>query len=145
MELMVVVIVIGVIAGFAIPSFQKANQKGRERIMFTVLHGFKGAIEIYKARHGHYLIHDFDYSSAWLWSSTGSGDLEDQLGIQPVSIDSDISLHYRSNTDGTQFVVHIWDWESGCELELDQSLKDPCRRFGTCLAYPNCIGPQSLP
>lgn len=54
MELLIVVIIIGVIAGFAIPGYQKtmARQKVKRLILTATLIG--GAQEIYKAKNGRY-------------------------------------------------------------------------------------------
>ncbi len=54
MELVIVVVIIGVIAGFAIPSYEKAMEKGREKTAIVKLEGIAGGIKIYKAKHGSY-------------------------------------------------------------------------------------------
>lgn len=54
MELMVVVIVVGVIAAFAIPNYTKANNRAEERQMIVNLRSIISAQEIYKAQNGSY-------------------------------------------------------------------------------------------
>lgn len=54
MELIIVVVIIGVIAGFAIPSYQKTMVRQQVRKAFMNVHIIAGAQEIYKARNGRY-------------------------------------------------------------------------------------------
>lgn len=54
MELMVVVVVVGLMAAFALPNYTKANNKAEERQMITNLRAIVAAQEIYKAQHGDY-------------------------------------------------------------------------------------------
>lgn len=54
LELILVVIVIGIIAAFAIPSMDKALEKSRYRRMRLNLLTIHSALEIYKARNGTY-------------------------------------------------------------------------------------------
>lgn len=54
MELMIVVVVIGIIAGFAIPSYQKAIEKNEERTAIVKLQAIRAGMQIYKAKHGSY-------------------------------------------------------------------------------------------
>lgn len=54
MELMVVVIIVGIMAAFAIPSYTKANNKAEERQMIVNLRSIIAAQEIYKAQKGNY-------------------------------------------------------------------------------------------
>ena len=54
MELMVVVIIVGIIAAFAIPNYTKANNRAEERQMIINLRSIITAEEIYKAQEGNY-------------------------------------------------------------------------------------------
>ena len=54
MELMVVVIIVGIMAAFAVPSYTKANNKAEERQMIVNLRSIIAAQEIYKAQKGDY-------------------------------------------------------------------------------------------
>lgn len=54
MELVIVVVIVGIIAAFAIPSYNKSMQKAREQAVVAQLVVVHGASEIYKARHGGY-------------------------------------------------------------------------------------------
>lgn len=54
MELIIVVVIIGVIAGFAIPSYQKAMSRQKVKRLIVTANLLTGAQEIYKARNGRY-------------------------------------------------------------------------------------------
>jgi len=54
MELIIVVVIIGIIAGFAIPGYQKAMAKQKARRLILTARLIDGAQEIYKARNGRY-------------------------------------------------------------------------------------------
>ena len=134
MELIVVVVIIGVIAGFAIPSFQKAYLRGREKAIVVVLQGTKGALEIYKARHGHYLIHN----PGWVEAE----ELENELGIHFPPM-SGVSWHYASNPDGTNFGMHGFYYENPTDrFEVEISVMNLCCRpeWNPCPSYPICAG-----
>ena len=53
-ELMIVVVIIGVIAGFAIPGYQKAIEKNEERVAHVKLRAIGAGMKIYNAKHGDY-------------------------------------------------------------------------------------------
>lgn len=54
MELIIVVMIISVIAGFAIPSYQKAIEKNEEKTSIVKLQSIVGGMKIYKAKYGSY-------------------------------------------------------------------------------------------
>lgn len=54
MELMVAVVIVGLMAAFAIPSYNKAVNKAEERQMTTNLRSIIAAQEVYKAKNGDY-------------------------------------------------------------------------------------------
>ena len=54
MELIIVVMIISVIAGFAIPSYQKAIEKNEEKTAVVKLQSIVGGMKIYKAKYGGY-------------------------------------------------------------------------------------------
>lgn len=71
MELLIVVIIIGVIAGFAIPNYKKAMAKQKAKRLILTARLIDGAQEIYKARNGRYWC-DFSVSCMQL-SEINSG------------------------------------------------------------------------
>ena len=54
MELIIVVVIIGIIAGFAIPSYQKAMARQQVKRLILTANLIAGAQEIYKAKNGQY-------------------------------------------------------------------------------------------
>lgn len=64
MELMIVVVIIGVIAGFTIPSYQKAIEKNKEKTAIVKLAGIVGGMKIYKAKHGNWPAFDMTNRTA---------------------------------------------------------------------------------
>lgn len=54
MELMIAIVIVGIMAAFAIPSYTKAVNKAEERQMMTNLRAIVAAQEIYKAQNGNY-------------------------------------------------------------------------------------------
>lgn len=56
MEIMITVVLIGVIAGFAIPNYERAMNKARERDAIVQLSLIHSACQIYKAQHGGYFV-----------------------------------------------------------------------------------------
>src|SRR3989338_8918501 len=54
MELMIVVVIIGIIAGFAIPSYQKAMARQQVKRLILTANLIAGAQEIYKTKNGRY-------------------------------------------------------------------------------------------
>lgn len=54
MELIIVVMIIGVMAGFAVPGYQKAMARQKVKRLIMTANLLTGAQEIYKARNGRY-------------------------------------------------------------------------------------------
>jgi type II secretory pathway pseudopilin PulG len=63
MEIMITVIIVSVIAGFGIASFQKAGDKNIERGLFVDLRVIMSAMEIYRVRHQGYVPGAVDLST----------------------------------------------------------------------------------
>ncbi|HCI45081.1 MAG TPA: hypothetical protein DE315_06095 [Candidatus Omnitrophica bacterium] len=95
MELMIVVVIIGIIAGFAIPSYQKAMARQQVKRLILTANLIAGAQEIYKARNGRY----------WCDGSPACSDLNNinaSLGIQIIP---------ESGVTYTTFAPTIQDFE----------------------------------
>lgn len=54
MELIIVTVILGIIAGFAIPGYQKATARQQVKRLILTANLVAGAQEIYKARNGRY-------------------------------------------------------------------------------------------
>ena len=54
LELILVVILIGVMAGYGVPSYQRAIEKNEERVAIVKLQTIVAGMKIYQAKHGDY-------------------------------------------------------------------------------------------
>jgi len=133
MEVLITAVLIGIIAAFAIPSFNKAINTNRERSVLQGCRSLQGALEVYKAKNGTYYIHD----SGWLgMADVGLGALGVALEVD-FYIEDNIDYHYQSDAAGTTYVLHCDDVLLGYELELTES-SGPCCQFGVCPTYGGC-------
>ena len=90
-ELMIVVIIVGIIAGFSIPAFQKSTSKGQLRQVRANLFAISAANEVYKARNGNYW--PTTVGSTVPAGQTGTGGLTQinaALGVSLVSTDANV-------------------------------------------------------
>jgi prepilin-type N-terminal cleavage/methylation domain-containing protein len=129
MELMIAVILIGVIAGFGIPNYQKAVQKGRERSAILHLKTIYGANEIYRARAGSY--------------APGSGlNLTGINSVMAVNIvDTSMTYSYTRSSATTYSATAAWTGTNPFTVRVNQNpitASNPCCSAGTCLIVPNC-------
>ncbi len=53
-EIMLVVVIIGILAGIGVPQYLKTVQKAKQRDVMAMLYLIKGAQEIYHGKHGTY-------------------------------------------------------------------------------------------
>ena len=127
MELMVVVIIIGIIAAFAIPNYNKSVQKAHERDMLTQLISIHAANLLYRSYNGDY------------WDTGGAdkntAEINSALSINIIA-GSGTTYNYNS-ADGSGFTATAtWD---PCDLSVTEAPIDsnnPCRASGagTCLS-----------
>lgn len=96
MELMVAIVVVGLMAAFAIPSYNKAVNKSEERQMIVNLRSIISAQEIYKAKNG-------DYWPAAVFSiPTGNKGLSDLNPALRLSVVNDSKYDYQCNSTANQ-------------------------------------------
>lgn len=133
MELMIVVVIIGIIAGFAIPNYGKAVQKAHERDMLAQLTSIHAANLLYRSYEGKY------------WDTGGAdktlADINSTLSLNIIA-NSGTTYNYNS-ADGSTFTATA-DWDGGtCVLQVTQapiSTTNPCWLSGTCVSVPGCSG-----
>lgn len=106
MELLLVVVILGVIAGFAIPSYQKAMARQKVKRLILTANLIAGAQEIYKARNGRY------------WCEMGSPECPDlnsinaNLGINIVPESGEMTYWTFTRLSwGNRFKIIITDGE----------------------------------
>ena len=92
MELLIVVVIIGVIAGFAIPGYQKAMEKATEKNAIIKLQSIIAGMKIYRAKNGSYPAFDMpDLTS-----------INTNLGLSVVP---DTMSYYCAQNDGVDVNV----------------------------------------
>lgn len=137
MELMIVVVSLGLIAGFAIPSYQKAVDRSYERDGINSLILLSGVQEVYRARNG-------DYWPAFTGDCGGGNcgiadGLNTALGVN--IIENNVSYFCAAQAGPGSYACYAS--RAGYLLYIDQSMPPnppnvPCCEFGTCPTAPDC-------
>ena len=129
MELMICIVVIGLLASFGIPNYQKSVRKGYERNAILNLKTIHGANEIYRARIGQY----------------APGIALDLAGINSALsidiIDGNMAYFYERIDDFTYFTDAAWGGANAFTVSIDQtpiSDANPCCSAGVCQIVPAC-------
>lgn len=124
-ELMIVIIILGIIVGFALPNYQKSLQKAYEKDAIIQLQAIKAANQLYQAQTGDYLV--------------GSGfDLDDINSNLRLNILSNNMTYTYESADGSDFLATA-SWVSGSNNftiqidELPMSTSNPCCVSANCL------------
>jgi len=129
-ELFVVVVIISIIAAFAIPSFQKVARKNRERRAALHLRTIHGANEIYRAKSGgEYL--------------PGAGLNLGQInaGLSINIIDTEMTYSYTRSALVAYTATAAWAGGGAFTLRVNQNAlsgSNPCCLAGACLILPGC-------
>ena len=126
-EMIIVVITLGVVAGFALPSYTKALQKARERDAITQLAVIHAANTLYRSRVGTYYVNP----------SGTVNDINTNLGISIIPGDN--TYTYSSN-DGTTFTASATDGNYTIEADEGALINgtNPCCSGGSCRATNDC-------
>lgn len=121
-ELMVVFVVVALIAGFAIPTYDRAIRRSIERDAVVGLQAIRGALKIYKARYG-------SFPNVNLATYT---DINTTLGINIVP--NRVDYIYTYNAGISSIEADAGDWIISLN---DLASTDPigCTVAGTC---PTC-------
>ena len=129
-ELMVVIVLISIIAMFAIPNYTKAIRKSYERDMVTQAKLVHGANKIYKA-------HSTAYWSTGGVPETDVAVINSNLGLNLIS-QGGMTYSYNS-LDGSAFGLTItWDDFSIFINESVISTGNPCCLAGSCPSLGAC-------
>ena len=130
MELMVVIFLIGVIAAFALPNYDKSIRKAHERDMVEQLKSLHAANLMYKARNGTY------------WVTGGVSDIlviNSTLGIHLISNEGTV---YSYNSGGVAYLAEAVLPSIGTVIRVSQaplSATNPCCVTLNCLSiFTNC-------
>lgn len=137
MELIIVTIIIGIIAAFAIPNYQKSIEKSYERREYLNLLAINGAQAIYKAKNGVYF---------------GGGSMtipEINAGLG-LNLQSDGKFFYSCATPGPWWYgcrATRTDWVyqlctgNGRDIKNQIICSPPCcdNNGGDCPSIPQCV------
>lgn len=128
MELMVVVVLVGIIAAFAIPNYQKAVRRGHERDMIMQLTALHGGCEIYKAKTGAY----------WTGSISDLPTINETFQINIISLNDETSYEYQSPFAGPGTYRATATW-SGTTIGVDQNPIDAANNPFCIMPAGNCL------
>ena len=146
MELLIVVVIIGIIAAFAIPNYKKAIAKARERSAVSQLMTLHAANQLYKAQTNSY----------WQANSNSLKEINQNLGISLLA--DGFSYSYSSSNPETYETYAAWNKENehytirlteeaifteSSDNNTSSSVKtnyNPCCfvSAGTCPSLPSC-------
>ncbi len=133
-ELMIVVILIGVIASFGIPSFAKMLRKSHERSAIMGLTALSAANTIYEARNGEYYQGAGDITV--INSNLSINILEDGLTYAYASSAVDAYEATATWTGGVNFTVGVD--QRPIILDKTNPEVNPCCLDGVCPTLPAC-------
>ena len=132
MELMIVVVLIGVVASFAIPNYQKSIRKSHEKDAALQLTALHAANMMYKANAGDYLV----------GSGLGKDEINSALKIN--LIENELTYQYTSS-DGISFqATAAFNSDNPFVIEVDErplekDVNPCCASSGSsCLSLPQC-------
>jgi len=132
MELMVVVLLIGIIAAFAIPSYDRSVRKAHERDMVEQLKVLHAASLIYRANNGGY------------WDTAGGDEnnlatINTALAINIIANDQTAYVYNGALGGGSYSAAATWDDFTVDIDEASVSATNPCcGTWDLCPSLPNC-------
>lgn len=128
MELMVVIIIVGIIAAFAIPNYTKSIQKAHERDMLAQLTSIHAANLMYRSYDGNY------------WDTSGANkdmaEINSALSINIIASDG-TTYTYNSANGSAYTATATWGAYTMqvTEASLDTTTNPCC---DNCLSVPDC-------
>lgn len=129
MELMVVIFLIGVIAAFALPNYDKSVRKAHEQDMVAQLKTLHAANLMYNARNGTY------------WDTGANTDISTingTLGLNLISSDGTAYSYTGGPGGGSYTAAATWQTYTISVTGLPLSNGNPCCASTNCLSIPNC-------
>ena len=127
-ELIVVVVVISMVAAFAIPNYQKAIRRAHERNAILHLTTIHGANEIFRAGNREY------------WIDPDADLAEINAGLSINIIDNEMEYVYGGDADNYT-VMAIWTGTSSFTARVNQGAiggGNPCCTTGNCPILSDC-------
>ena len=126
MELLVVVIILGVVAGFALPNYRRSIERSHENDMVNQLRVIHAAALMYRAQTDVYLV-----------GTLSTDAMNSQLGLSVMS--SDGTDYTYTSADGTTFQADA-GWRN-FTIEVTNaplSANNPCCTTANCPTLPGC-------
>ena len=128
-EIVIVVIILTIIATYAMTNYTRSLNKGTERLAITQLQSIHSANALYKSNANSYLS-----TGGTTWNRTAINN-----GFNINVVNRDLTMTYVS-ADGSAFTGTA-TLDSGAVLVVDEiplGVNNPCCSAGTCLIVPNC-------
>jgi prepilin-type N-terminal cleavage/methylation domain-containing protein len=127
-ELMVVIVIIGIIAAFGIPSYTKAIQKSHERDMAAQLTVIHAANLLYRSYNGGYLAPGAVLDMAAINSA---------LSLNIIANDG-TTYSYNGNSS-TFTATATWGAYTLKVTQVSIASTNPCCQTNNCLSLANCL------
>ncbi|MBI5415358.1 MAG: prepilin-type N-terminal cleavage/methylation domain-containing protein [Candidatus Omnitrophica bacterium] len=130
-ELMVVIVIVGIIAAFGIPSYTKSIQKAHERDMAAQLTAIHAANLLYRSYNGKY----------WAGVNKNMAEINSALSLNIIANDG-TTYNYNTVDGGSTFIATA-SWGTGTvyTLKVTQvsiASTNPCCQSNNCLSLANC-------
>lgn len=135
MELMVVIILIGVIAAFAMPNYDKSIRKAHEQDIREQLKALHAANLMYNAGNGTY----WDTAGA---AVTDISMINNTLGMHLISNDG-TAYAYTGAAGGSRYTATA-TWK-GYRIDVTQVPLSTTGTFNPCCGTSNCLSISSCP
>ena len=128
MEQMIVIIIIGIMVGFAIPNYNRSVERAYEQDAVMQLSAIHAAEQVYYAKEGAYWPTDTNYSADQINAILHTNIIEN--GLTFTCIPSALSFQCTAQRTGGIFTIQI--------ISGALAAKNPCCSAGTCPTVQGC-------
>ena len=137
-EMLVVVLIIGILAGIALPQYQMAVTKAKVASILPLMRRWKDALAEYKLQHGSYVTEDNQHPDADTLGANWPSDWE--CGDDGIECISDYWNECYANEENTGYVYcyHSIDNNNGFQITMyqpDEPNYEEVRGMMTCETY----------
>jgi prepilin-type N-terminal cleavage/methylation domain-containing protein len=131
MELMVVIFLIGIIAAFALPNYDKSIRNAHEKDMGEQLKTIHAASLVYNAQNGTY----WDTGGATI---TDISAINSTLGLNLISSEGTVYSYTGAAGGGSYTAAASWQTYQIDVTQVLLSATNPCCFSTNCLSVPDC-------
>ena len=128
MELLLVIIIIGIMVGFAIPNYNRSVERAYEQDAIMQLSAIHAAEQVYYAKEGAYWPTDTSYPVDQINANLHMNVIEN--GLTFTCIPSALSFQCTAQRAGGIFTIQI--------ISGALAAQNPCCSAGTCPTVPGC-------